>query len=781
MAISCTSASICRYWRIGFVLLFCLGVASARGQGQYVRIQRPDSMRLEDIARLVSVERADSAGIQAWGDTASLEKLRRMGIAYNVLPQFKSAAELTMALTIEQMADWNRYPSFQVYVALLERMENNYPDLCRLLNLGKSRQGRDILCLKISKNPDIAQDEPRVLYVGQIHGDELLTYILLLRLADYLLSEYAINEQVQTIVDNMEVWICPLLNPDGTYWGGDETVAASVRTNAASVDLNRNFPDPEEGEHPDAKTWQPETKVVMKLSGASVFCLSSTLHSGAEVVNYPWDTWPRLHADDIWLKTAAHAFADQAIADGPEYYFQTITSNGIINGYSWYPTYGSMQDYMTYFAQSRNFTTEVIDTKKPDALLLPDYWDYTRNAFIDFTFQALTGIRGIVSDPQGNPLPATITIVGHDKDNSQVRTDTAAGYYHRLIAPGEWDVLAESFGYVSQTISDVSVESGTASRLNIVLQPDPNVKTVSGTVVSAQTLGPLEGSRVRLNDSPLNDAFANASGYFELSGIPDGNYSLVVSAPRHVGKVLDFQVPQTLNLSIALDTFAVLDLEDDLAGSAFDSAGDLPWGVYTNDSKSGNYSLRSGAITHNQRSDAVLFVEADTNLALSFYYKVSSEYGFDYLSFYLNGFDDDRFRWSGNSGDWKQAVVRLEEGLNVCRWSYAKDPFQSAGSDMALIDDIALIAWSNVTVLPDNWFSACWFSGGFVYVDWSGPPNELVGFSVVDATGRVVASDEAVMFPGVNSIDFQKYGLSSGLYVVRLRAADAEHALRIMR
>ena len=66
----------------------------------------------------------------------------------------------------------------------------NYPSLCRLDTIGTSINGKLVLALKISDNPAEDETEPEVFYSSTMHGDETGGYVLMLRLADYLLKNY---------------------------------------------------------------------------------------------------------------------------------------------------------------------------------------------------------------------------------------------------------------------------------------------------------------------------------------------------------------------------------------------------------------------------------------------------------------------------------------------------------------------------------------------------------------------------------------------------------------
>ena len=218
--------------------------------------------------------------------------------------------EMRDNVDIRNIRSWDFYPTYTAYLDMMQQFANTYPSLCQCFSIGQTVNGRELMMLRISDNVGVREAEPQFLYTGTMHGDELVGYILLLRLADYLLSGYGQDAAITDLIDNTEIWINPLANPDGTFYGGNHTVNDSRRYNGNSVDLNRNYPDPEDGQHPDGKAWQPETIAFMQLAEEQNFVMSANMHSGAEVINYPWDTWSQPAADNIWWRHVSRQYAD---------------------------------------------------------------------------------------------------------------------------------------------------------------------------------------------------------------------------------------------------------------------------------------------------------------------------------------------------------------------------------------------------------------------------------------------------------------------------------------
>lgn len=425
---------------------------------------------LAALTKVISIDNVKANTVYAYANEKEFNEFLKLNYKFTVLPHPGDSFEPRMVNTVEGIKAWDVYPTYDAYVAMMYQFAANYPSICQIVDAGNTVQGRKILFARISDNVGVREPEPQFMYSSSMHGDETTGYVLMLRLIDSLLSTYGTNARVTNIINNVELWINPLANPDGTYYGGNNTLNNARRYNANSVDLNRNFPDPAEGQHPDGLQWQPETIAMMNIATQNNFVHSANFHGGEEVVNYPWDTWSRLHADDSWWQFISHQYADTAQANSPSGYMSSY-NDGITNGYAWYRVTGGRQDYMTYFRRGRESTIEISLTKKPSASLLPSYWYYNRKSFLNYIENVLYGIRGIVADHFGNPIKALIKVNSHDIDNAEIYSDSLTGAYFRMISPGTYSLTFSASGFVSKTINNVSASNFTATVLNVELEP----------------------------------------------------------------------------------------------------------------------------------------------------------------------------------------------------------------------------------------------------------------------------------------------------------------------
>lgn len=352
----------------------------------------------------------------------------------------------------KKSGSWNFYPTYQEYLDSMYSLADRYQGICQLYDIGSSVKGKKLLFLKISDKVTEDENEPGFMYSSSMHGDELTGYVLMLRLAEYLLENYQVDSAVTKLVDNLVIWINPLANPDGAYAESDTSVHGATRRNANGVDLNRNFPDPGTGEPSFGYEIQPENVAMIDFIDSRHFHLSANIHGGEEVINYPWDTWQRRHADDDWFYFISRQYADTVHEYAPLTYLSGF-DKGVTNGYDWYTIDGGRQDYMTYFHRGREVTMEISKDKTPPSADLDNYWEWNHRSLLNYMEQAAFGLSGRIYDSAtGMPIIANVFITGHDEDNSDVYSDST-GFYARYLKEGEYQVTYQKDGYISSVKS----------------------------------------------------------------------------------------------------------------------------------------------------------------------------------------------------------------------------------------------------------------------------------------------------------------------------------------
>jgi len=136
--------------------------------------------------------------------------------------------------------------------------------------------------------------------------------------------------------------------------------------------------------------------------------------------------------------------------------------------------------------------------------------------------------------------------------------------------------------------------------------------------------------------------------------------------------------------------------------------GNQSWKISNSVKYEGNYGSQSGTIGNSQRSEMYLDVVVFTADTLSFYRKVSSEDGYDFLKFFMDG--TELGRWSGNLG-WEKISFMIPVGTHRFSWVYETDEATLSGQNAAYVDYIEFPPFSenptgplavNLIALPSN-------------------------------------------------------------------------------
>lgn len=251
-----------------------------------------------------------------------------------------------------------------------------HSDIAELIDIGDSWEkvqgiaDRDILAIKISDNVAQEEDEPEVLILALHHAREWSTSELALMIADNLTDSYKNDSRTSWLVDNREIWIVPVVNPDGLDYAlaHDQWWRKNRHHNSDGsygVDLNRNYDGAQNGDplgawggagssnkttdetyHGEYAFSEPETQAVRDLVLEHHFSIALDLHSYGQWVMWPWGYTNGMTEDDADLQRIGR---DLAALNG---YFAA-------QSIELYPTTGDSLDWLYGAADIYAFCFEV--------------------------------------------------------------------------------------------------------------------------------------------------------------------------------------------------------------------------------------------------------------------------------------------------------------------------------------------------------------------------------------------------------------------------------------
>jgi Zinc carboxypeptidase len=359
----------------------------------------------------------------AFADRSEIHRLDELAVAEGRLNPFTLEASPTQ---FDAPVAAEGYHNYQAMTEELRRLADSHSDIAKLTSLGKSSQGRELWMMTISDQVDLDEGEPELLYIANMHGDEVVGRELSIYHIRSLLDNYSVDLRTKQLVNNSKMFIVPSMNPDG--------FELRQRNSAVNTDLNRNFPD-FTSDNRDTSTGRAiETKAIMDLHAAHHFVAAVNFHGGEVCFNLPWDTKgndspTEKFADDAVLNPMGRAWADS----NPTMAANSSFDRGLTYGYEWYEVNGGMQDWAIWYRKSMHATVELSYVKWPDASYLSTAWLENKEAMFSYHERALFGIHLEVVDDHGDLVP-----------NFEVRIESSArtlsyslGHAHRPTTAGK--------------------------------------------------------------------------------------------------------------------------------------------------------------------------------------------------------------------------------------------------------------------------------------------------------------------------------------------------------
>lgn len=455
------------------------------------------------------------------------------------------------------------YMDYDTYISYLEGFQNEYSDIMRIYDIGDSKgkdQGisdydHDLLLIKISDNVDDNEAEPGYFFAGEHHARETQTFAVTYAILKYLLTNYGTNSKVTDYVDNNQIYLMPLVNPDGykvartknSMWRKNINLNGSTFNSWSSfntgsqvgVDLNRNYEfqwgagksssvktnDTYKGPYSHSEN---EISVIDSLFSVLDIQAAISFHSYSEVILVPfcYSDYAR-PADYTELNALANKMAVE-MKDQYGYNYDVGTAVGLLG----YGAGGAMSDHVYANYGVFSYCFELWTSFQTPESSLPSLSSMCVKAATHLLDRSTySTVKGLVT-LNGEPAKAKIEFSGVD-DNPGQRTDyysyEETGQYVRFLSDGSYTltVTLESNTDSVRVIEGVNVEDDAVTILDVAF----------GAVDTFEITAPEEGDIYNLGDEYViawnNTTTRVVNGvvcdYIDLDLYKDGDKMLTIA------------------------------------------------------------------------------------------------------------------------------------------------------------------------------------------------------------------------------------------------------------
>jgi len=210
----------------------------------------------------------------------------------------------------------------------------------------------------------------------------------------------------------------------------------------------------------------------------------------------------------------------------------------------------------------------------------------------------------------------------------------------------------------------------------------PTTVTVGGTVsfTDQSTNNPTSWSWVFEGGTPGTSSSQNPTVTYNTVG----TYDVTLTVTNSCGSDPELKTNYITVQSAPADEIAEA---VDYPGLTFTKSGSGLWYKVTDVYYYGGDSARSGAIGSNASTTIETNITVGSTQSVKFYWKVSSEAGYDFLRFYIDGVEKTAIAGEVN---WTQVAYNITAGTHTLKWSYIKDAYVVSGSDCGWVDKLEL-------------------------------------------------------------------------------------------
>jgi carboxypeptidase T len=634
-------------------------------------------------------------------------------------------------VNMSEARELNGYHNYQEVLAEMQALEELYPDICKLYDIGDSWGklysddgnsnyddfNHEIWAMKISDNVLVEEDEPSVYYMGTHHAREPISTEVALNVLNHLTENYTNDADITEKINTTQIWVVPLVNPNGHKLVTDESEIwwrKNTRDNNENgqidfynesgpdgVDPNRNYgwlwgpvgtsDDWDSDVYHGPQAWsEPEIQAMRDLMASHNFVAGITYHSYSELVLYPFGYNNNVVAPD---RDALQDLAVSMAETIPGQYGGHYTPSA-----SWelYACMGTTDDWAYGNHGIFSFTIELATQFIPQANDVDDICEDNIEAALILLDRVnnstLTGF--VTNSDTGEPMVAEIFVESVDDSGvfrEPYKSNEEFGRYYRLLLPGIYDVTFSAYGFGSQTVENVVITETGQTELDVALNTVVLVD-VGGMISDSETGAPIAEAAVEIQGLENASTHSDAAGYYTISNIYTGIYDIRISAEGYSTVVQEIELTeQTNEFDFQLNVSLAESFESGSFEEIWSSSGDAEWFIDSSQAYDGYYAARSGNIGDGDDTTLSLVLDVTEESYISFFKKVSCEEDsnddFDFLVFKIDG--QEQNRWDGED-DWTEEAYLVLPGMHTFDWRYSKDGYVSEGSDCAWIDFVTL-------------------------------------------------------------------------------------------
>jgi len=265
----------------------------------------------------------------------------------------------------------------------------------------------------------------------------------------------------------------------------------------------------------------------------------------------------------------------------------------------------------------------------------------------------------------GNFCIKGLTVIAYGIDLGNIEIQDFLGNNNGMIDPGETvDIVIPIQNKGLYDVTDIMGEFSTE---------DPYITVNSGSMV--------------INDIPPGEEVEAIFNISASSATPIG-YNITCDFGINCnsnGNTFNYEFPLNFKVGLIFEDFET----GDFSNFPWEFGADAEWTVTNLNPYEGTFSAKSGLINNQEESELIINMEVSSDDEISFYKKVSSEAGYDYLRFYID--NSIVGEWAGEEA-WGQVTYSVNAGMHTFKWSYEKDQSVANGSDCAWIDFVAFPA-----------------------------------------------------------------------------------------